>query len=1333
MRSVFICLAFLSSTILGAVIMSQDFNSNWTTGSPPPGWRIFHTGPAEGSDDWHRKEAGSSPWLSNPTRYAAIFWNLYPDSTPDSLLTEPINCSGFRNIRLRVTTFFNRQLSRPYTAVLCYSVDGGASFITLANYHDRNVDSVKEIFSLPAAENKPSVILAWVFSGDLANIKWWCIDDVRLEGDPIPNYDVACCSIITPRTTILPGELIPAASFANWGRTDQVDVPLTCELYDESMNPLFTWNVTIPYLRAGGPDTTIFFEPPYSLFAGDYHIKFWCWAPNDDNRANDTLSRDFTVSFVEKISYCTDLAAQHLDWPVGHYGWGVKFNTPGGQAVYLESAHVYLRCPPDPAHRRYQLAIYRDAGGRPEPQPYFKTAVLTGYDGWNSVFLADTGEALAFPDGTFYIFYLQVGEPPECPELGIDQTLNYPARVWQYRAGTVLADTPPGDYMIRACVNYESLGDPLVDARTLYVSEPWYDFVQRPFDRPVVPRARIENISTLGTSQNVIVTCSIFGAPRILRYADAVAVENLPNSSDTIVSFRPWVPTAAERCSVIVQTRVMPVIRPDTVYQNNDKRFTVDIIKGAHTGTSGLGYGWIDSDTTDGPTFNWIDTSGAYVAIASGDEARIFVPIGFDFPYYDTSYNFVYVCTNGWLALGADQGTNESVPSALPNPALPNRCIYPWWDNFAFGSQYGGGKVYFKNQGLPPNRTFTVIWQDAWRVRPGANTSDRVSFEVTLHENGAVVFQYADVTTGNLLFDGGRYASVGLENADGTDGLNYLYGRAPLSSSVHGLANRLTAGRAIRLSKLYKDAAVSELSVPERFAFPGRISPVVKIRNLGSIRDTIRTYLHIRPTTGSYDAMVQIPGLKPGDSALVTFPPYDFSVGTYVAVCSTKMRGDVADSNDALSTVFFISPWVQREDIPPGWFRRRIKNATLAYAPTTKRLYAMKGSGTNELWSYDLSTRKWEALAPMPLAPSGGRAKDGCDLTFDPLHGTLGSLWAIKGGGRTDFYRYDIAKDTWESKNPVYLGQLWSYRPPKKGAALAFVPNHGQEGTVYCIPGNGSNNLYRYDVRTDLWSAAADIPSPPPNAFAKCRYGSDMVFDGDSFLYVMKGSNTLDIFAYWPLANTWVDTLDQASLLGPRSKRIKSGASMAYLNGRLVVLKGGNTQELWGYKFGARDSWVPLTDIPLAYSGPQRKIKRGSSMVAVDSTIYCLKGSYSNEFWEYKPSADPAWTEELGQSAANGEIAANESELLLEPQLWLHPKPAQNAVVIHYTVAAAGRTRIRVFDRAGRLVSTLLDGPTAPGRHATVWNCAEVLTPGIYVVRMETGGSVLAEKLVVQR
>lgn len=1345
MRSLVIGLTVLAITFcFGYNLLTEDFNSNWTPNSPPTGWRIFHTDTTvQGTDDWHRQDSVTSPWITRSTPYAAIFWNLNADAPPDSLISPTINCNGYHNIKLHCTTLFNRILPNPYIAQLRYSVDGGATFpYLIKDYHELNVDSVEEVFSLDSARKQPGVVIAWVFDGNLSDIKWWCIDDVVVEGDSIPEYDIACTRIQDPNYTIMPGLVNPRARFSNHGLQDQLNVPVACSLYDNTtMTPLQEWYDTIPVLNSGQTQS-VTFAPPYNFAipGKEYYIKFWCLADSDYNRSNDTLDRTFQVTYVENLSYCSDSSSHFVSWPVGHYGWGVKLHVPPPNPVYLESAKVYLNCPANPSQRRYQLAVVKVGPGGEPGEVYFKTPVLTGTSGWNSVFLADTGEQLVITSDSFYLFYLQVGEPPECPELGIDGYLNHPGTYWQYRAGTFQPDTPPGDYMIRASINHEALTLPLIDIRTLFVDEPLYEFVQRPFDAPLIPTAVVENSGTTPfPSMNIPVTCSIVGQTSGLCYTgNVLAVPPLPGQTQTI-TFPPWVPTLAERCSIIVSVNVV-----DSVPQNNSKKFTTDIIKGVHTGKSPLGYAWTDSDTTDGPTFDWVTPDTNKVCIAYGDEMRIFVPIGFQFPYYDTAYEYCYVCTNGWMSLGDDPGVYESLPGKLPDIRPPNRCLYPWWDNLAVGREFGRGKVYFKNLGTWPNRSFVVIWKDVNRI--GTDTNNLITFETILHEDGTIVFQYNDATTGDLNFDNGRYSCIGTENSPGTDGLCYLYARPPMSTATNDLANRLTTGRAIKFSKLFHDAAALDIVVPEEYVFPGEITPEVKVQNHGSMRDTLWAYLMINP--GGYADTVMVPDLPPGDSTIVSFKSWTCSLGNYAAFCSTAIRGDAVDSNNVCSKIIIVSSWVQREDIPYGWRRRRIKGSALCYVPTQHKLYALKGSNTNEFWVFDIATGVWDTLAEMPKPPSNRRAKYGCDLAYDPDHGSAGYLWAIKGGGSTDFYAYDIGADEWtflnpvtgDSLKPVFFKNLLNYRAPRKGAAIVYAPDYGTHGAIYCIPGHNTNHFWRYDIAANIWEVPFDpngpiyVPYDLGGRYKRCRYGADLEY-GAGEIYCLKGSNSFESYGYSISRNAWVDTVDKISLRGHRNKKVKSGGSMTYMDNTIYILKGGNTQEFWGYDLGDTLKWVQRADIPISIRGRRRKVKRGSSLAGTDSTIFCLKGSYSSEFWEYKPSSDSAGLA-LKRPLRQG-IMARQLELEGAPMLAVYPNPTRSGLGIHYSLNTPAFTRIKVYNPAGEIVRTLVNSPVLPGRHATRWdgldNTYRRVPGGVYFIKLESGTLTMTRKLIIQR
>jgi len=537
-----------------------------------------------------------------------------------------------------------------------------------------------------------------------------------------------------------------------------------------------------------------------SVAGGQYLTRLWCVADSDHVRSNETLSCFLEASMLRELVYDDSTPAEYESRPVGHCGWGVKFDADTSP-VYIESLKVFLSAPANPNYCGYQLAVFLDDGTGKPGKLYSKTPVqyaATGTGAWNSVFLADVGEQLVVPDGQFYVFYLQVGEPPECPALARDAERNPLASYWQYRKGVMLSDSTPGDFMIRAVVYLDGTTPVPGDLRALYVDQPLYDFVQRPFDAPMTPKGRVENFGST-TVAPVTVQCDIFGPGHGLYYTNTQTLGSLAPGEDTLVTFADWVPTTAERCSVILRTTV----GGDPVPQNDEKRFAVDVLKGAHTGSSPLNYAWIDSDTTGGPTYAWVDTNGFSIIGDLGDNGYMYIPFepGMHFPYYDSTYDFVLVSANGWVAFGHDNpgGDLDTVPDKLPTPTVPNRCVYAWWDNLAVGANFGHGYVFYRWFGIEPARYMVVVFQDVNRV--GTDTADGITFELIFRENGTITCQYKDVETGDLNFDNGKNASIGLENIDGVDGLNYLYARPPMSTAVNDPANRLSPGRAIRFMR----------------------------------------------------------------------------------------------------------------------------------------------------------------------------------------------------------------------------------------------------------------------------------------------------------------------------------------------------------------------------------------------------------------------------------------------------------------------------------------------------------------------------------------------------
>lgn len=1331
MRLFIISLAVIVAACYADTLLVETFDApGWTTNNPPAGWRIVHGDTYQRLNDWHRRNANAAPWTDHPSPFPAIMVDLPQDSSPDIIMSPAISTANHRNVVLTCSTYFSHRQANGYSAQIRYSVDNGRTFPYLVrDYYTQNVGpAVLESFSLSSTANRrDSLVIGWIFSGDLFGINWWAFDDVCLTADSILQYDVRTRSIIDPQARILPGNLTPTARYRNIGSVDQYDVPVYCELYDTPGGTLLqSWNTTIDTLRAFDTETTAFFNPPYAVTNGSYYIRFWHSAP-DSNPANDTIDRSFLVSDIIEYRKDDGGVSAHLTWPVGHYGWASRFDIPG--IYYIESLKVWLNGPAQLRNRRYQLAIARDSSGQPGRFIY-KSPVLyaAAGAGWNTLYLGAAGDEL-LPGASFYVVYLQCGEPPECPGLGEDGTLDSTGSYWEYRNGTYRAATPPGDLMIRVLINTNPIIPPQFDVRTVFVATPAYEVVHRPYNQQLTLAAVVQN-SGLDPLADVAVACTVKNSTGGIVVTSSYNISSLlPGVSEYITFPDRWVPDATEPCSVIVNTMTSSG-QAEVILTNNDKRFTCDVWKGIHTGRSTGRNAWIDSDTTDGPTFSWIDTTNAGVVISTAEDQHRFVPIGFAFPFNDTAYQNVHVCDNGWFNLGYDPGTNATGPDTVPNTAAPNIAFYGWWRDLRFGPYAGNGRVYYKNVGTAPNRQFVLIWMNG--TINGADTANKISFEAVLNENGTVVWQYLDTDCGNLEYDNARSASIGFEDATGTDGVNYLYSVPPLSTSRNGLANRVRPGLAVKFYHETRDAAVTDIKTPDYYVFPETLYPQVLVQNYGTVRDTIRAYITITP--GLYTDTFIVANLAPDAETLVSFArPWYADSGTFTAICTVAMTDDERPANNIFSRVFSVSPWVQRQDIPFGWTRRRVKEASLAYSPFTNKIYALKGSNTNELWGYDVTTGTWESLASMPLSPSGSKCKDGCDLAFDAYHGTRGWLWAIKGGGRTDFYSYDIASNTWVQR-PSVTAPAFKFRAPRKGASIAYVPARGPQGSVYCIPGNNSVFMYRFDVDSAGWDTCLDVPKKFVNP-KSVKAGADMVFNDDSsLLYVMKGNNTAEVYPYRPSTGEWGTMLDDVSLLGLRNRRVKAGGSMTYLGNQLYVLKGGNRQEFWTYEFNGRDSWRQRSDIPIAISGRRVKPKRGSAMVAVGNSIFCLKGSYVNEFWEYRPATDRRSL--FGDAPLRDGIMAGPTGVV-RPALMLGMNPVSGAARIGYSLPASGAARLAVYDATGSLVRVLVDAAIPSGNHYAIWDgrsrTGRPVSAGVYFVKLETGNAVLSRKLVLQR
>jgi hypothetical protein len=218
--------------------------------------------------------------------------------------------------------------------------------------------------------------------------------------------------------------------------------------------------------------------------------------------------------------------------------------------------------------------------------------------------------------------------------------------------------------------------------------------------------------------------------------------------------------------------------------------------------------------------------------------------------------------------------------------------------------------------------------------------------------------------------------------------------------------------------------------------------------------------------------------------------------------------------------------------------------------------------------------------------------------------------------------------------------------------------------------------------------------------------------------------------------DSWSGALAPMPISGSTgSRKSKEGGCGTYLNGYVYALKGGNTQEFWHYDF-LQKIWSQNADIPLAMSGRRVKVKRGSAMASVDSTIFALKGSGSYEFWEYKAGADSLLV--LGDQPEREGVMADQGALdLSRPWLVAYPNPTSVGLTISYNVTGTAPTHLRIYDAAGKLVASLLNATRERGQYVAQWNALAAggsrIAAGVYFVKLESGESRLTQKFIVQR
>ena len=793
---------------------------------------------------------------------------------------------------------------------------------------------------------------------------------------------------------------------------------------------------------------------------------------------------------------------------------------------------------------------------------------------------------------------------------------------------------------------------------------PQNTFIVRPMGADFQPQARIKNLSNI-VQRNIPVVCSIIGQNSGFQYYNIKYVDSLLIDSLKVITFDYFTPTVAESCIVTIKTLLANDINPT----NDQKNRVTQIIFGNYTGGPDGGfYYWIDSDTTDGPIYNWIDITQSGSHLPAGDFNFSWpIPINFVFNYYGEPQTYFCYSTKGFISFDTlynPFGTNTQIP----NPNMPNNIIAPFWTNlFTISARY-------QSFGSAPNRYEIIQWN---AIVDAVAYLDTVIFQVILTENGDIVFQYNRCDNRYNLGQG-QTATVGIENASGTTGLQYLY-----NGITQG--NLLTAGRAIRFYRSCHDV-MPDSFINTQAGLLDTFMPRVLVKNIGTFEESFSAVLNIYNNAQNliYADTAEITNLPPASSLILDFRQWvPNQYGNYPVKIWTTLDNDFNRNNDTLFTEInvsltaptLISPqngtttnnrtlyfdWSDVLNATQYDFKILNYLDTICYNSQLGPITLPEGSyywqvraGNQTLWGFWSQTYSFMIDTTPPLAPILISPTSNCTLyqsnpqffwykndeannynlliytsvdtalnitLTDTFYSTTVALangnyyWKVKCQDQalnwSNFsvtWTFFITYPTWERKADIPA--LNSLKPVYGGDCLTFAGDK-----IYALKGNNTRDFYSYDIITNQWAIKCSVPyfifDSLRTLKRNVRSGTAIV-SSDSLIFMVKGGAPGELWVYNINNDSWIQKrpLWQA-------KNLKPGTGLAYYNGCIYCLVGGSKNfEFYQYNIN-QDTWTLLNPAPAGRYN--NRYRDGSCIVyGGDGKIYVLKGrSHYNEFYSY--------------------------------------------------------------------------------------------------------------------
>lgn len=312
--------------------------------------------------------------------------------------------------------------------------------------------------------------------------------------------------------------------------------------------------------------------------------------------------------------------------------------------------------------------------------------------------------------------------------------------------------------------------------------------------------------------------------------------------------------------------------------------------------------------------------------------------------------------------------------------------------------------------------------------------------------------------------------------------------------------------------------------------------------------------------------------------------------------------------------------WTPLSPLPEGLY----DGGSLAFDAETQSIFAIGGNAATTLnfrqnfYRYDIATDTWSELPEAPVLAGSGASL----LAYD------GYLYFQRGGATTGFYRFNIADNTWELPQRGFFGpavptgnnnSINSFLPY---AAGAFMASDGETG-LYIVRGGNDNVFGKYDTATGEWFELSRLP-------VGAAVGASIVYDedGKTVYYVPGAVGTTRagfsnyFFRYDVATNTWSELTDRPA------GQVTTGSSMTYDGDRYLYLTQGGSYVWWRYdtcngQSACTPAWSTMTAMTAAACvGVPGD---GSKIVYGNGYVYVTRGGGNAQTCRFTV-ATPTWT-----------------------------------------------------------------------------------------------------------